>query len=426
MDILRKSITSFSFADIVSFCQQNEREGIQLEYKRDLTTSSIPKSIAAFSNTRGGVIIIGVDENRAGLPSAWNGVVINGQNVERIHQWASNIDPLPHYDVYVTDEQNGNVFILIRVFEGDNTPYYVHNDAHLWVRTGNVSTLIDIALPETQALLYQKRENARLARSNYISLSKKIWKSSLAKAEYERKTIIGNALAKGDGSAKGIPTMELGLLKERLNVYIQPFFPHTPLVKPSEIQAKLNDIRFTGSAYNEFPPLNMDSIPEGLVSFEWDHSDGRLYCQQIYATGFLQNIEEISNETLIGGTKLYIQNIAAKIFIVLKSAEKFYKLFGYQGNLVGAAILENLSTFTELLPITIQGSLSSHHSLIKRTGLLSEYKWNLELDTAILSNPSKLQEYFIEVVKDIYWQLGFGDVNESVVKSFLNDNKWLV
>jgi len=74
MDILNKPINSFGFQEIVAFCQEGHREGIQLDYKKDIPTN-LSKHFAAFSNTRGGVIIVGVEENRqTGIPNGWIGV----------------------------------------------------------------------------------------------------------------------------------------------------------------------------------------------------------------------------------------------------------------------------------------------------------------------------------------------------------------
>ncbi len=56
--------------DVKIFCDKQVREGINLDYKRDLTSKSLLKTMAAFANTRGGFIIVGVDDedDRPKLP----------------------------------------------------------------------------------------------------------------------------------------------------------------------------------------------------------------------------------------------------------------------------------------------------------------------------------------------------------------------
>lgn len=82
MDILNKSVKTFSFDNIVDFCKQKHIEGIQLDYKREFPSKGLAKHFAAFSNTRGGIIIIGVEEDRkTGIPKAWEGIKNEGKLV---------------------------------------------------------------------------------------------------------------------------------------------------------------------------------------------------------------------------------------------------------------------------------------------------------------------------------------------------------
>jgi len=136
MDILNKAIKSFGFEEVVDFCKEKHPEGIQIDYKKEFPKKGLSKHFAAFSNARGGVIIVGVDEDkRTSIPKSWSGIKNEGKLEERVHQFASNVKPIPAYELQTTDEKNGKVFLLIRIFEGDRTPYYVQNDANLWIRT---------------------------------------------------------------------------------------------------------------------------------------------------------------------------------------------------------------------------------------------------------------------------------------------------
>ena len=127
MKLLNDPIKNISFDDVVSFCKEKHIEGLQIDYKKEFPSKGLAKHFAAFSNTRGGLIIVGVEEDVKGLPVKWAGLKNEGKLIDRVHQFASNVDPIPSYETCVTDEKNGKVFLLVRVFEGDQTPYYVQN-----------------------------------------------------------------------------------------------------------------------------------------------------------------------------------------------------------------------------------------------------------------------------------------------------------
>ena len=139
MDILNKSLQELSFSDIEAFLKQGYPEGTQIEYKREIPQKSLSKSIAAFANTRGGIILIGVEEDRdTGVPIKWEGIPNEDRIRERISQFIANVEPLPAYDIRIIEVTGERVVVLVRILEGDRTPYYVQNDANLWVRTENI------------------------------------------------------------------------------------------------------------------------------------------------------------------------------------------------------------------------------------------------------------------------------------------------
>lgn len=60
--IFGKPLSEVTMQDVKLFCDKQVREGINLDYKRDLTSKSLLKTMAAFANTRGGFILVGVDD----------------------------------------------------------------------------------------------------------------------------------------------------------------------------------------------------------------------------------------------------------------------------------------------------------------------------------------------------------------------------
>jgi len=76
MKVLNTPVQDLTFADIVAFCQEQHIEGVQVDYKKEFPRRGLAQHIAAFSNTRGGISIIGVEEDeRTGLPVKWEGIV---------------------------------------------------------------------------------------------------------------------------------------------------------------------------------------------------------------------------------------------------------------------------------------------------------------------------------------------------------------
>lgn len=135
VNLLVRDIHDITYSDVVEFCEQKVLESVQLDYKLNIP-KDLAKHFATFSNTQGGLIIIGVGEDAQGFPTTYNGVPNDGKLVDRVHQFAANVTPLPTYDVCTTGEQNGNVFILVRIDEGAATPYNTLNDPTVWIRTG--------------------------------------------------------------------------------------------------------------------------------------------------------------------------------------------------------------------------------------------------------------------------------------------------
>src|SRR6266849_6417511 len=58
-----KPADQITWNDIESFCQQGLPEGAYLDYKEDFP-KNLEKTIAAMANTLGGIILIGVEEDK--------------------------------------------------------------------------------------------------------------------------------------------------------------------------------------------------------------------------------------------------------------------------------------------------------------------------------------------------------------------------
>src|SRR5438309_1718805 len=69
MSLWSKPVESITFEDVNNFLLQKHREGPRLDYKAGLPKKLLPKLVAAFANTNGGLIILGVEaDKKTNLP----------------------------------------------------------------------------------------------------------------------------------------------------------------------------------------------------------------------------------------------------------------------------------------------------------------------------------------------------------------------
>lgn len=75
-DLSSKPVQSLSFEDVRRFCEQQVREGEDIEYKGNLSGKAekerIARTVSSFANNRGGIVLYGVvpDSNDSALPEA--------------------------------------------------------------------------------------------------------------------------------------------------------------------------------------------------------------------------------------------------------------------------------------------------------------------------------------------------------------------
>jgi len=438
MEILNKPISSFVFDDIVVFCKEGNVEGFQLDYKREIPPRGLAKHFASFSNSRGGLIIIGVSEDKSGRPEKFDGIKLDTKTVDRIHQYSTSVEPRPLYDLHVTNEENGKVFVLVRIYEGDRTPYYVQNDPNIYIRTGNITDPIGQANPETVKSLFDKNKKADLARRNYIFRAEEIYKVAVERAEKERIKLIaieknnyGIQAEKAKQQGEVIEPYrskylesEVGEKTSMLTLYLQPFFPGRTLILPKEIIERREQLRFTSSR-GDFPNYSLKPIQDGVINFEWGQNNGCIKCHQLYSKGLLYFAEDVLRQDIQYGKRIYIETIASNIYVFLKAASIFYKNCQYQGLLVGKVQLKKIGG-AKMKRIVPNGWRSGPFwDTENEIPLMDDYEWDLEVDTSLIDDSSALQTYFINFIKEIYWSFGYDDLDEKLMKGFLKDNGWL-
>ena len=118
----------------------NKIESSTIDYKEKVENKkpkSWLKTISAFANSNGGILIFGVRDNDHELIGLTNPI----KDSEEISKLINNkIEPLPRYELN-SFTKNAKTFIEVKVGDGPKTPYYYISDGRkeAFIRSGNES-----------------------------------------------------------------------------------------------------------------------------------------------------------------------------------------------------------------------------------------------------------------------------------------------
>src|SRR3989339_276494 len=108
--LFTKPIEQISYDDVVLFCEQQISEGINLDYKYDFP-NNLEKTIAAFANTFGGLVIIGVEDKDSKPKLPANGIkYVRGLQERVIKIILDNISPPIFPEIQVCPPKNDFTF----------------------------------------------------------------------------------------------------------------------------------------------------------------------------------------------------------------------------------------------------------------------------------------------------------------------------
>ncbi|MBQ2903127.1 MAG: ATP-binding protein [Clostridia bacterium] len=161
ININNKSWEKLRFSDIEKVLSGSDDETFFFEFKNDNESpSKLIKEISAFSNTYGGYIFLGInDDKTVGGCKQWT--------EQRIHTTIhDSITPIPDFDVKKF-KSNGKFVFVIKINEG-SLPPYITNKGQIYERVSSGSFPIKDSAKLTQ--LYHKREDQLKRIKNKIEL----------------------------------------------------------------------------------------------------------------------------------------------------------------------------------------------------------------------------------------------------------------
>jgi len=373
MSLFSKNINEITFDDVISFCKLGIPESINLDYKENFT-EKLEKTISSFANSNGGLIIIGIKDENSRPKEPFVGLDFVRGMEERI--WSiilDNIYPPLFPEVFICQPVDNKTFAIIRVQESENTPYAIFNNTKVYIRTGNITKLEDLARINQLGWLLDKRKKS-------VEFKESIEKRAELRCE---------SLTGGLSSYNSLETI----------ISLCPVFPSKTLIDFDKIENLIQTIRDTQlSNKYYFPQSSYDPYP---------NQDGIYF--------FLKNIDlkqyeysEINQFGLYFNKKNANSNSAKEIniFEILKllrnsliSVYYFYNNIGFRGLFELFFKLNNINNCVILKPKT---DPSEPNKFI----IQNELSWKRTICMGKINN----EEYFIELIKDLFkeilWSLG--------------------
>jgi hypothetical protein len=306
MSLFTKNIGEIQFSDISNFVGIRLREDRKLDYKEDFPTD-LAKTVIAFANTVGGIILIGVKANKnTNQPEEIPGIPLSAGLEEKVTNITmSHIEPPISPEVKVCPfksnaglTQDDRAVVVIRVSQSDIAP---HSDSHsnaIWIR--NHSTCNQASLDVIERLL-ERRDKGALLREEM---------------EQGADQVVTNALP-------GFP-----LTNGRIRYYEIRLLPLYPL----KITFNKSTDDFLRGQIGSICSINEVSLKPGGIDFisrnQTTNRPRRFF--SFSRNGFLVHIEPLEMPT---PDEVYAERVIQILAKMLRASVRIYEHFGYFGRL---------------------------------------------------------------------------------------------
>jgi Putative DNA-binding domain len=220
----QKQVSELLFSDVDEFLQAKHPEGNRLDYKLTFP-NDLAKTIAAFANTLGGIIILGIDCDKVSNEPIWPptaGMIDTPGTADRIIQIATEAI-YPPVRVTVRHMKNdklpaGHQLVIVRIDESREAPHAVEKKRKVFVydRSENKNDPHVLADIERIKYLLDRRQAIESKREQSIN--------------------------------KGVAKLRVALeqsLKPLCWVAVAPFYPWRDVCRPSECYDCLREIAST-------------------------------------------------------------------------------------------------------------------------------------------------------------------------------------
>lgn len=354
-----KPFQDVTFEDVVHFCKKRVPEGKQLDYKYLLPKNheKFAKVIASFANALGGIIIIGVQDDKNDLPRPpFLGIPYHEKlrnSIEDIIQ--AYIDPIVFVNINICVNKTGDrMFVLIQIPQSNLTPHLVGKLKRAYIRTGQSSRPEAIVHPEKLPWLLDHRKKSE--RLRHILYDK-------AESHFE------NYLKTMTVSAAGEVVCTLSIL---------PFYPDEPLTNYKQLPILISQAA-THTSYGIManPAFPLQAVQDGAAVIS--NKRGVYKMTEFNAYGLVMNKQIVSSEEMVNGhasSTLRVEQLAQNMVLFFITARKFLEKLHVGGSLYFRLKMNNTRARRALF-MNQQATVLEDYLRMDRTFLLPDLQTDL-------------------------------------------------
>jgi hypothetical protein len=398
MSLFTEPINDITYEDVVSFCEQGIGEGVNLDYKKDFP-QELERTISAFANTFGGLIIIGVEEEDSKPKPPFVGIKYKERLEERV--WniiLDNIYPPLFPEIRVCPPNSDHTFVIIRIPESNETPHAIYNNTDVYIRTGNRNKPDEKASEEKREWLRYRRkksENLReLLQAQATERYRNVCKAKKAESKCGEFTLA-----------------------------FCPLYPQRPLMGLEQIETTFDAIRVEDTAHLQFPKIlergTLLPIQDGMYYFVKQEDTNFFSYAELNKFGLLFYRDDSGWINKEEETKsIYSSHILGVLSLAFQSAFSLYRRLGCWGNIEFRFSLSKLLG-TRFIPLlkNMFGEWKKP-SEVEETLTDDVLSWTVVLSVNQLEDQSFRNNKLVEMGQDLHWSFGC-KIGKNIIQDFI-------